>query len=214
MKSLFYLTLFTVSVSAETYAQEITLGQRLEGLVETLETKQAQYHIPGMQLAVVLKDEVIFVHSFGELNTELGLPVTNKTLFPIGSVTKSFTAAAVGTLVDEGKMKWDAPITEYLPEFVLPFEIAEGDSEDATILLSDLLSHQTGFTRFQFLGMNNSLSHKEMLDAAVLAEPVSTLHNEFCTQICSTLQRGMQQERLMGATGTLWLKNVCLHQSE
>jgi CubicO group peptidase (beta-lactamase class C family) len=174
-----FLAIPTLLFAIAAHAQDVTLDQRLVGLVETLQKKQMEYHIPGMQLAVVLDDEVVLVHSFGESNIELALPVTNKTLFPIGSVTKSFTATAIATLVDEGTMRWDAPITEYLPEFILPYEIADGDPEDSTILVTDLLSHQTGFTRFQFLGINNTLSHAEMLAAAVSAEPVSTLRTEF-----------------------------------
>ncbi|HIB50294.1 MAG TPA: serine hydrolase [Phycisphaerales bacterium] len=183
MKYILKASLFSLLLVSLTQGQENasapSLDQRLEHLVNKLETKHIEYHIPGMQLAVVVDDEVVLVHSFGESNTELALPVTNKTLFAIGSVTKSFTATAIAVLVDEGKMRWDAPITEYLPAFILPIEINEDDPERTEVLLRDLLSHQTGFTRMQFLGINNSLSRKEMLKTAILAKPVAPIHTLF-----------------------------------
>jgi CubicO group peptidase (beta-lactamase class C family) len=58
------------------------------------------------------------------------------------SVTKSFTATGLALLVDEGKLEWDAPVREMLPEFRLRDPVA---SEQAT--LRDLLTHRTGLPR-------------------------------------------------------------------
>ena len=173
-----YLYIFVLLLSPATTAlsqDSTTLDERLEYLVEHLESKQTEYHIPGMALAVVLNDETVLEHSFGVSNMEEEIAVTADTLFAIGSVTKSFTSAAIGTLVDEGKMDFNAPITEYLPWFELP--IKGGDADE--VLLSDLLSHQTGFTRMHFLAMNNSLSPEEALRAVVRAEPWEEFRSEF-----------------------------------
>ena len=62
-----------------------------------------------MALAVVLDDKVVLGRSFGVSNMEEELDVTDDTLFAVGSVTKSFTSAAIGVLVDESKItsqKW------------------------------------------------------------------------------------------------------------
>ncbi|MBC8201067.1 MAG: serine hydrolase [Planctomycetes bacterium] len=176
MKKITKLFLLALSTAIPCFAQEgSTLEQRLAYLVEKLEAKQLEYHIPGMALAVVLDDKVVLEHSFGVSNMEEELAVTPDTLFAIGSVTKSFTSTAIGVLVDEGKMDFDAPITKYLPWFDLPID-SDGGEE---VLLRDLLSHQTGFTRMHFIAMNNSLSPKEALRAAVQAEPWEEFRSAF-----------------------------------
>jgi CubicO group peptidase (beta-lactamase class C family) len=57
-------------------------------------------------------------------DVEAGTPVGPDTLFPICSVTKSFTATGLALLVDEGKLEWDAPVREMLPEFRLRDPVA------------------------------------------------------------------------------------------
>jgi CubicO group peptidase (beta-lactamase class C family) len=176
MKKITILFLFSLSIVTLCCAQEeSTLEQRLDYLVEKLEAKQLEYHIPGMALAVVLDDKIVLEHSFGVSNMEEEIAVTADTLFAIGSVSKSFTSAAIGVLADEGRMDFDAPITEYLPWFVLPIDGEAGEE----VLVRDLLSHQTGFTRMHFIAMNNSLSPEEALRAVVLAEPWKEFRSAF-----------------------------------
>ncbi|MFT5205656.1 MAG: CubicO group peptidase (beta-lactamase class C family) [Phycisphaerales bacterium] len=183
MKTYFLTLLLSAVLGSVVYAQEdsttLTLEQRLEHLVQKLEAKRVEYNIPGMALAVVLHDKIVLEHSFGHSNLEEEIAVTPDTLFAIGSVTKSFTSAAVGVLVDDGKMRWDAPITDYLPWFELPIDSGDAVDEDSSVLISDLLSHQTGFTRMHFLAVNNSSSRKDTLRAAVLAEPWEEFRSAF-----------------------------------
>ena len=183
MKHIFSTCLLSVVLVSVAHSQETsttpTLEQRLEHLVQKLEAKRVEYNIPGMALAVVLDDKVILEHSFGFSNLEEEIAVTPDTLFAIGSVTKSFTSAAVAVLVDAGKMQWEAPITDYLPWFELPIDRGGKVEEDATVLVSDLLSHQTGFTRMHFLAINNSINREDTLRAAVLAEPWEEFRSEF-----------------------------------
>src|SRR5437867_10439399 len=68
--------------------------------------------------------------------------VTSHTVFPICSVTKSFTATALALLVDEGRLDWDMQVREVLPEFRLRDPVA---TEQAS--LRDLLTHRTGLPR-------------------------------------------------------------------
>src|SRR5215210_6060607 len=74
---------------------------------------------PGLAIAIVKDDSVVFAKGYGV--RELGKPdrVDVGTRFAIGSTTKAMTAAALGMLVDEGKLKWDDPVTKYLPDFRL-----------------------------------------------------------------------------------------------
>jgi CubicO group peptidase (beta-lactamase class C family) len=71
----------------------------------------------GLAIAVVKDGRVVFEKGYGV--RELGKPdlVDTTTLFAIGSTTKAMTSAAIGMLVDEGKVRWDDPVTNYLPGF-------------------------------------------------------------------------------------------------
>ncbi len=70
--------------------------------------------IPGAAVAVVVGDRVVWSRGFGVANAETGAPVTADTLFQIGSVTKSFTAAAILTAASEGAIALDTPVSTYV----------------------------------------------------------------------------------------------------
>ncbi len=72
--------------------------------------------IPGIALAIVKDDKIIYLKAYGEADSS-GRPVTPQTPFIIGSITKSFTALAVLQLVDSGQVELDAPVQRYIPWF-------------------------------------------------------------------------------------------------
>src|SRR4051794_15306460 len=76
-----------------------------------------EFKVPGVSLAVVKDGKVVAVRGYGERITEKKLPVTGRTLFAIGSISKSFTVTALGILVDEKKLKWDTKVSDVLPGF-------------------------------------------------------------------------------------------------
>ena len=63
-----------------------------------------QWKVPGISVAVVQDGKIILLKGYGVRDQKNNLPVTPKTLFAIGSITKSFTVSALGMLVDEGKL--------------------------------------------------------------------------------------------------------------
>ncbi|MBI5772179.1 MAG: serine hydrolase [Verrucomicrobia bacterium] len=83
----------------------------LEALVQS-ELKRAD--VPGCSVAVVVGGEVAFAKGFGVANVDTGEPVTRDMLFRIGSTTKMFTAAALVSLAEEGRVKLDAPVGGYV----------------------------------------------------------------------------------------------------
>lgn len=97
------------------------------------------WNLPGLAVAVVHQDHVVFAQGFGVKQLGRNDPIDARTLFQIGSVTKSFAAAAIGALVDEGLAGWDDPVVEHLPWFRVkdPWITRQ-------ITLRDLLSHQSG----------------------------------------------------------------------
>lgn len=96
--------------------------------------------VPGLALAVVQGQEVIYVRGFGVTSVEENaLPITPQTLFPIGSITKLLTGTAVMRLVQSGLLDLDQPISSYVPE--LTFSQA-GAADEITLRM--LLSHTAG----------------------------------------------------------------------
>lgn len=75
----------------------------------------AAWEVPGCAVAAVRGGRVELVGGWGRRDREAGLPVTQDTLFAIGSTTKAFTATTVGALVDEGLLEWDRPLRDYVP---------------------------------------------------------------------------------------------------
>jgi CubicO group peptidase (beta-lactamase class C family) len=95
--------------------------------------------IPGLAVAIVQDDQVIFIKGYGESSP--GKPVTSQTQFYIGSVTKSFTALAVMQLVEQGKLELDAPVQKYLPWF----RVSDPEAA-AKITVRHLLNHTSGLS--------------------------------------------------------------------
>jgi CubicO group peptidase (beta-lactamase class C family) len=116
------------------------------------------WHAPGLAIAVVKDDSVVFAKGYGV--RELGKPdaVDVGTRFAIGSTTKAMTVAALGMLVDEGKLKWDDPVTKYLPDFRLsdPWVTQQ-------ITVRDLLTHRTGLGNADLLWAGADYSTAEII---------------------------------------------------
>ncbi|NIQ06713.1 MAG: serine hydrolase [Candidatus Korarchaeota archaeon] len=92
--------------------------------------------IPGLSIAVIQNGEVTYSKGMGARNRERNLPATSDTLYCIGSCTKSFIALAIMQLVEEGRIKLDDPVDQYLP-----FELV---SSEKPITIHHLLTHSSG----------------------------------------------------------------------
>ena len=151
------------------------LEARLAWIEQELEQARVDGHIPGMAVAIVRGDEIIFAKGFGHADLEAGTPVTPETRFAIGSTTKAFSSALVAMMVDEGKLDWDDPITKYIPTFQLQID---GDEDDAATI-RDLLSHRAGFARMSLLWAGNAISRERVWEYASKAEPVDPFRDDF-----------------------------------
>jgi CubicO group peptidase (beta-lactamase class C family) len=97
------------------------------------------FEVPGLALAIVKDDGVVLAKGYGVRKLGETTPVDARTLFGIASNTKAFTATALGLLVEEGQIAWDAPVVRYLPAFAMwdPFVTRE-------LTVRDLLVHRSG----------------------------------------------------------------------
>src|SRR4029450_9083383 len=75
------------------------------------------FEVPGLALTVVKDGQVVLAKGYGVKKLGERLAVDAQTLFGIASNTKAFTATALGILVEEGKVRWDGRVIDYLPCF-------------------------------------------------------------------------------------------------
>src|SRR5260370_25425382 len=77
------------------------------------------WDVPGLAIAIVKNDQIVFAKGYGVRKLGESTAIDEKTMFAIGSSSKAFTSASIAMLMDEGKLKWDHPVTKYLPGFQL-----------------------------------------------------------------------------------------------
>jgi CubicO group peptidase (beta-lactamase class C family) len=120
--------------AAHTAAQPLAVA--LDGFVERV---MSTFEVPGLALAVVKDGKIVVAQGFGVRTLGDAARVDAQTLFGIASNTKVFTAAALGLLVEENKIEWDAPVVRYLPWFQMwdPYVTRE-------LTIRDLLVHRSG----------------------------------------------------------------------
>ena len=112
---------------------------RFDTLVSLTEAKMKEHGVPGVALGIVA-DGAVIIRGLGVTNVEDPLPVTEHTVFPIASISKTFAATAMMRLVEQGKVDLRAPVRTYLPDFRVRDEAA---SREATVW--HLLTHLGGW---------------------------------------------------------------------
>ena len=140
----------------------------LRGLDAYVEQAMKAWEVPGLALAVVRGDSVIYARGYGVADLVTGTPVDENTLFAIASTSKAFTAAALGLLVDEGKLSWDDPVTKHLPGFQLADPWIT-----ANLTVRDLLTHRAGVARQDNIWIAAPFDRDEILRRTRHLEQVS-----------------------------------------
>jgi CubicO group peptidase (beta-lactamase class C family) len=130
----------------------------LKPIDEVVEKALKEFQAPGAAVVIVKDGQVIYLKGFGVREKGKDDKVTPDTVFPIASCSKAFTATAVAMLVDEGKLKWDDKVRDYLDYFRLSDELADRD-----VTLRDLLCHRTGMPRHDMLWAGRSVESPEVI---------------------------------------------------
>jgi len=158
-------------------AGELAAAPSKKSIDQTIERAMEEFHVPGMTVSVVYDGKVYYSAGHGIAEMDTDIPVTEDTLFQIASVSKALTAASLALLVDEGKVAWDAPVIDYLPEFRLydPWVTREFN-------VRDLLTHRSGLP----LGAGDLLmfpegnaTREEIIEALRYLEPSTSFRSTF-----------------------------------
>jgi len=153
------------------------------------------WQIPGLSIAIVRNDSVIYAKGFGVLGAKSATPVDQRTLFEIGSSSKAFTATLVAMLVGEGKMHWDDRLTTYLPDFRMSDAVA---NEEVTV--RDALTHRSGIARGEFVWLGAGISRDEVLHRVRFLKPESPFRSRYSYQNMMFLAAGQAVAHAAGST--------------
>ena len=154
------------------------------------------WHATGLAIAVVKDGRIVFEKGYGVREVNKPAPFDTTTLSAIASTTKAITAAAMGMLVDEGKVKWDDPVTKHLPSFQLydPYVTRE-------ITIRDLLTHRAGLGNADYLWALSDLPANEMINKLRLIKPAYSLRSSFIYQNVMYVTAG---QVIAAASGMPW----------
>jgi CubicO group peptidase (beta-lactamase class C family) len=160
----------------------------------------AAWKVPGLAIAVVKDGQIVFAKGYGVREFGKPAPVDTQTLFAIGSTTKAMTSASIGMLVDEGKVRWDAPVTTYLPGFQLadPYVTRE-------ITVRDLLTHRAGLANGDVLWYQSDNSAEEVVRRARFIRSAYSLRSSFVYQ---NVMYAVAGQVIASASGMPWERFV------
>ena len=156
------------------------------------------FEVPGIALAVVKDGRVVLARGFGVKKLGSGEKTDAQTLFAIASNTKLFTAVALGLLVEEGRLAWDAPVIDHMPGFCMwdPFVTRE-------LTVRDLLVHRSGLG----LGAGDLLwwppstyTRKEILRRLRFIKPATSFRSAYAYDNVLYLAAGELVEAVSGKT--------------
>ena len=152
---------------------------------------------PGLAIAIVKDGHVVFLKGYGVRKLGGAKPIDPDSIFEIGSLTKAFTAAALGMLVDEGKLHWDDRVIDHMPDFRLydPWVTRE-------IRVRDLLCHRSGLPAYggDLLVFGSTYTRQEIVRRLRFIKPVSSFRSTYAYSNVMVLAAGQLIPRITGKT--------------
>jgi CubicO group peptidase (beta-lactamase class C family) len=167
----------------------------LQGLEAYVEQGMRVWEVPGLALAVVKDDSVVLARGFGTRTLGRDEPVDEHTSFAIASTTKAFTATAVALLVDEGKVRWDDPVSMHVPGF----QLANGLGAQLTV--RDLLTHRTGLPTSDFLWYASGSTTDDILHRMRFLRPFASPRSRYMYNNTAYMVAG---QVVQSASGMPW----------
>jgi CubicO group peptidase (beta-lactamase class C family) len=132
------------------------------------------WQVPGLAIAIVKDDSLVFARGYGVQELGKAARATEHTRFAIGSTTKAMTTALLAMLVDEGKLKWDDRVIDYLPDLRLQDPYATRE-----LTIRDLLTHRTGLPGTDLLWTRADLEPAEMMRRLRFVAPASSFRSKW-----------------------------------
>ncbi len=163
-----------LSLTATVDAQVADANRKASDFDSYVARAVKDWNTTGLAIAVVKDGQVVFAKGYGVRELGKSAAVDTSTLFAIASTTKAITAAALGLLVDGGRLSWDDPVTRHLPTFQLydPYVTRE-------VTIRDLLTHRAGLGNADYFWYVNDLSADSLVEKLRLLKPEYSLRSGF-----------------------------------
>ncbi|MFO0014565.1 MAG: serine hydrolase [Planctomycetota bacterium] len=176
--------------------------EEIAALDARIEQMRREWEVPGLSVVIVENDQVLLCKGYGVRKAGAEAPADEHTLYAIASNTKAFTAAALAILVDEGKVRWDDPVSKYLPWLRLSDPLASSD-----LRVRDLLCHRSGLGTFSgdLLWWGTPYSPREILERSVHLKPENPFRGGYGYSNLMYLAAG---EVIQAASGQSWSEFV------
>lgn len=184
-----------IAVRVAAAQQPQSVETRLKGFDAYMAQVLKDWDAPGVGIGIVVKDKLVFARGYGFRDYGKRLPFTPATTQPIASNTKLFTAVAVGMLAEEGKLRWDEPIKQFVPTIRF-----YNDDLDRSVTMRDMLSHRTGVTRHDGIWYKSSFTRRELWDRLRYLEPTAPIRSKFLYNNLMFTAAGQVIEELSGQT--------------
>lgn len=166
------LVTFCSSLQAQAVHPALT-SEQLTAIDQLVATSMKNRKIPGVQVGIYGRGQILLAKGYGMSNVELSVPVKAESVFQSGSVGKQFVSAAIMMLVEEGKINLDDSITKYLPNAPATWK---------PILVKNLLSHTSGLAEYESTertGPNGPFYMRLDFTEDQLVEKIETLPIDF-----------------------------------
>lgn len=187
------LALFATVVASSLSAQE-----PIPGLDAYVTKAMAGWKVPGLAIAIVRNDSVLYAKGYGTQRVGTTTPVDDRTLFEIGSSSKSFTATLVAMMVTDGKMKFDGLVSSYIPDFRLYDPVAS-----AELTIRDALTHRSGLSRGELAWMASGATREQVLHRVRFLKPTYSFRSRWQYQNIMFLAAGEAAAKAAGP-GNKW----------
>src|SRR3569833_312562 len=175
------------------------------GFEQRVEQLRKAMGVPGVTITIVVVGFVSFARGWGVRDITTNQPVDADTIFFTGSTGKAFTTAALATLVDAGKLKWDDRVSDHMPDFRMwdPWVTRE-------MTVRDLLVHRSGLGLGQgdllFLP-NSTLSRKETVRRIRYLKPATSFRSGYAYDNILYMAAGQLIEEVSGETWEQYVRN-------
>lgn len=170
-----------------------TIETKVKEFDTYVEKSRHLFQVPGLALTVVKDGKVIFKKGYGVQQLGTSNAVDTQTLFACASTTKAMTATCMAMLVDEGKVKWDDPVINYLPDFQL-YDV----HVTRELKIRDLFTHNSGVGNADFFWSMMSIPSDEVLLKMKMVKPSYSLRSGFIYQNIFYLYAGKVIEKVSG----------------
>ncbi|PKP52663.1 MAG: serine hydrolase [Bacteroidetes bacterium HGW-Bacteroidetes-1] len=176
MKAVLKIFLFSIMLAIGLQVQAQVHRSKIEYLDLYYQKAMENWNVPGMAIALVTKDSLLFAKGYGVIDIYTQQPVDAHTLFAVASNTKAFTSTALAMLVDQGKISWDDKVVKYLPYFELYDSYVSN-----TMTIRDLLTHRSGLKTFagDLIWYGSNYSRKEIISKAKYLKPTYGFREQF-----------------------------------